>query len=141
MTALYGQPFDRPSLADDGAQLNRALDSSLTRQWRINRLNPINDIALCPMRDSDRMGWCRRLWRKRHSGSQTVGDVPGPSAAKANVWQVWGRRSQNAVIDSGRGRRDITWRDDPIVKQDTNRSRRVVLAGRLWWQRRRLRGR
>src|SRR5208282_4357354 len=82
--ADHHQILDPPRRADNRSQLNRTLNPRLAREWRIAGLRTIDQVALCPMRDLERMRgrgsrrWCynknidRRADRARDSASSPV---------------------------------------------------------------------
>src|SRR5204863_4934006 len=89
MTTFDCETFDRAGLADDGSQLHRPLNSSLTCQRWIGWLDSENHIAFRPVRDADGMGRSGRSRGDGHNGiSQPVGNAVRVSATEMHIRRI-----------------------------------------------------
>ena len=124
-----------PRLADDRPQFDRALDARLAGERRIHRLHAVDDVALRPMGDFERMGGHRRRWWS--DINRRVADSAGDSAPRCTN----SAGDADAVeIGGGANLRFVQVRDpwwnrcnrQQVLATEVRRMSRMLSGG--WWR-------
>src|ERR1039458_2390349 len=126
--------LDRPCLADDRPQLDRALNARLARDRRIARLHLVEEVGLRQVRYKQGLNHGRA---HRNHDRDVVSDAAGNaiawSATRSSVdgWEVWRGRNRVAVVVGRDLARDRPRRDDLSLARVADRSGRMMAARRL----------